>query len=134
MTIKQLKTISNIVFGIAATVSVITLVLIAQNYYHVMGTGACPIQRYNSMVYLSLVCLFISMLVSTYVDNKVKKMEKAKTADVYDKALENRTSDKEEISGQTVDDVENVENIEVGEDTANIENTAESSAAESTKE
>lgn len=93
MTKKKLKLISNIIFAVTTLFALYTLGMIARDYIALMGTDACPISKHNGLVYTSLGLLFGSMVITSFLDAKAKKMEDKVEADIYDKTLENRKQD-----------------------------------------
>lgn len=102
MTKKKLKRISNIIFLATTLFALFTLGLIARDYIALMGTNVCPISRHNGLVYTSLGLLLGSILITSFLDAKAKKMEDASATDIYDKTLENRKQEEVENSSDEI--------------------------------
>lgn len=103
MTKEKLKTYSNIIFWLTTAFAVFTLVVVGKDYIAMAGTGVCPIAQNNGLVYTALALLLGSIVITSILDAKVKKMEKTEKEEtsIYDKTLETLK--------QEYDDSENTE-------------------------
>lgn len=102
---KRLKLISNLIFGISTLVALFTLVKVGQDYYLMYGTGVCVISKNHNLVYLSLALLFVSMIVTSVLDAKAKKMPDEAKNDIYDQTLETfQKADKKDAAEEGIED------------------------------
>lgn len=87
MTKIQLKKISNLIFWITTAFAVVTLAIVGKDYLTMAGQGVCVISQNNTLIYTALGLLLGSIVITSILDAKVKKMTDEKTGDIYDQTL-----------------------------------------------
>lgn len=111
---KRLKLISNLIFGISTLVALFTLVKVGQDYYLMYGTGVCVISKNHNLVYLSLALLFVSMIVTSVLDAKAKKLPDEAKNDIYDQTLETfQKTDKKDAAEEGIEENAEEKQMEV---------------------
>ncbi len=103
MTRNQMKKTSNAIFAGATGFALITLVIVGKDYIAMWGQEACPINRHHQLIYLALALLLCSIVITSILDSKVKKLPEVEEekADIYEKTLETLKREDEPESKKT---------------------------------
>lgn len=71
----KLKMISNLIFWLSTGFALVTLGLVAKDYFVMMKYGICPFSQNRALIFTALGILLVSSLLTTILDARVKKME-----------------------------------------------------------
>ena len=85
---KKIKRLSNGIFAVAIGFAAVTLVIVAKDYLPAISQGACPFNRHRTLVYTAVALLLVSVVMTSILDTKVKKLAQADETMAAEKSAE----------------------------------------------
>lgn len=101
---KKIKRLSNGIFAVAIGFAAVTLVIVAKDYLPAISQGACPFNRHRTLVYTAVALLLVSVVMTSILDTKVKKLAQADetmTAEKSAEPAEKPAAEESEITAET---------------------------------
>ena len=101
---KKIKRLSNGIFAVAIGFAAVTLVIVAKDYLPAISQGACPFNRHRTLVYTAVALLLVSVVMTSILDTKVKKLAQADetmTAEKSAEQAEKPAAEESEITAET---------------------------------